>query len=383
MYKEKICMRNPFIFKGYRDAEHFFDREKELALLLDCVKKHVDVTLIAQRRMGKTGLIHRLIDELQATNSGVTPIYVDIFATNDFVGFNNALTEAILRAYPENTSVGKKFLSFVRSLRPTLSFDQLTGSVQVQLLYQNEPEKAHTLKSLLDYLEQQGSPILLAIDEFQQIREYPEANLEALLRSYVQDMHNVSFIFCGSRKHLMTDIFSNPKRPFYASTQFLMLDKIPAESYQQYIADAFAKDNRHIDSEAVEFILSWTRRHTYYTQRLCNEVFDKGGKTVTIEDVKVCCDDLLVSNEPYFLQYKQLLTDNQWNYLIAVAKEEELEKPCANPFLKQYNIGASAVSKRLLNALCDKDIIMCETTKERTFYAISDLFFMRWLAREY
>ena len=153
-------MRNPFIFKGYRDAEHFFDREKELALLLDCVKKHVDVTLIAQRRMGKTGLIHRLIDELQATNNGVTPIYVDIFATNDFVGFNNALTEAILRAYPENTSVGKKFLSFVRSLRPTLSFDQLTGSVQVQLLYQNEPEKAHTLKSLLDYLEQQGSPIL-------------------------------------------------------------------------------------------------------------------------------------------------------------------------------------------------------------------------------
>ena len=376
-------MTNPFIFNGYEGAKLFFDRENELDTLMKCVSSKINVTLIAQRRMGKTGLILRLIDELKISRSKVTPIYVDIFATRDLAELNKCIANAIVKTFPERTSVGKKLFGVLRGLRPMIGIDPLSGGPQVQLSYQNQTEKEHTLEGLLQFLDQQSNPVLLAIDEFQQIREYPETNVEAMLRTYIQRLHNVCFIFCGSKKHMMTDIFSNPQRPFFSSTQFIGLDAITEEKYAQHIQRMFSEGGKQIDKEAVKYVLDWTKRHTYYTQRLCHDVYELKTESVDVEAVRGCCDRLLKLSEPYFLQYKQLLTDGQWNYLIALAKEEEVTQPYANAFLKKHNIGATAVARRQLQTLIDKDLVFEETTKEGSYYRVADLFLLRWLAREY
>jgi hypothetical protein len=333
--------------------------------------------------MGKTGLIFRLMDELASIGSEIKPIYVDIFATRNLAELNRTLATAILKAFPEESSVGKKFLGILKGLRPSFGVDPLSGSPQVQFTYQNQTEKEHTLEGLLTFLEQQQQPVLLAIDEFQQVREYDNENVEALLRTYIQRLHNVRFIFCGSRKHLMTDIFSNPSRPFFASTQFLGLETIAAESYGNYITKMFAAGGKEIDTEAVAQIMQWSRRHTYYTQRLCHEVYGLPANHIGIDEVKDCCNTLLQLNEPYFLQYKQLLTAGQWNFMIALAKEGTVEQPYATAFLKKYDVGATAVARRQLQTLIDKDLVFAETTKEKTYYAVADLFLLRWLEKEY
>ena len=376
-------MDNPFIFNGYNSSEYFCDREKELETLMKCAATGVNVTLIAQRRMGKTGLIFRLMDEINNTESVITPIYIDIFATRNLEELNRTLASAILTAFPEESSIGKRFMTMLKGLRPMFGIDPLSGTPQVLFSYQNQQEKEHTLEGLLLFLEKQSTPILLAIDEFQQIREYPEDNIEALLRTYMQQLHNVRFIFCGSRKHMMTDIFSNPRRPFFSSTQFIGLDAISEKSYREYISRMFSSRGKTIEEDAVDYILQWSRRHTYYTQRLCHEVYDTPAGTVGADDVKACCETLLRLNEPYFLQYKQLLTDGQWNFLIALAKEEFVEQPYATTFLKKHNIGATAVARRQLQTLLEKDLIFNETTKEKSYFAVADLFLMRWLAKEY
>ena len=376
-------MDNPFVFNGYRGKEYFFDREEETRILLDNATSAVDVTLIAQRRMGKTGLIFRLFDELKANAIHITPIYVDIFATRDISELNHTFASAILATFPDSTSIGKRFISMLKGLRPLLGLDPLTGVPQLQFTYQNQSEKEHTLEGLLLFLERQEAPVLLAIDEFQQIREYPEDNVEALLRTYIQRLHNVRFIFCGSKKHMMADIFSNPQRPFFSSTQFVGLNPIPADRYAHYIQKSFSDHDCHIADDAVDYILRWTRCHTYYTQRLCHEVFALGHPQATLQQVAECCNRLLTLNEPYFLQYKQLLTAGQWNYLIALAKEQEVEQPYANDFLRRYNIGATSVARRQLQTLVDKDLVFQEVTKQRSYYAVADLFLLRWLAREY
>ena len=376
-------MNNPFVFKGYAGAENFCDRQKELQTLLQCLANNVNITLVAQRRMGKTGLIYRLVDELKTIGSKYTPIYIDIFATRDMSELNKAIADAILAAYPEDTSLGKRFMKFIRGLRPMIGFDPLSGTPQVQVSYQNETEKTSTLEGMLRFLEQQPQPVLLAIDEFQQIREYPEQNVEAILRTVLQRTRNITCIFCGSRKHMMADIFSNPKRPFYASTQFVGLDSIDHDVYANFIKSHLKKAGRGINDDAVEMTLQWTRRHTYYTQRLCNMVYSLQKEKITIDDVRSSCISLLDINEPYFLQYRNLLSDAQWSFLVALAKEEVVEQPYASQFLKKHNIGSAAGARRNLQALLDKDLIFCETTKERTYYAIADVFFMRWLAREY
>ncbi len=376
-------MDNPFVFNGYRGKEYFFDREKETNLLLQHAQSGVNVTLIAQRRMGKTGLIFRLFDELKTTSIHITPIYVDIFATRDIAELNHTLASAILVAFPESSSIGHRFISMLKGLRPLVGIDPLTGTPQLQFTYQNPSEKEQTLEGLLLFLEKQDKPVLLAIDEFQQIRDYKEDNIEALLRTYIQRLHNVRFIFCGSKKHMMADIFSNPQRPFFASTQFVGLDAIPSENYAHYIHKSFSDHDRQIDDEVVDFILQWTRRHTYYTQRVCHDLFALNFPHVTMADATQCCSRLLTLNEPYFLQYKQLLTSGQWNFLIALAKEQEVEQPYAHAFLSHYNLGSTSVARRQLQTLIDKDLVFQETTKERSYYSVADLFLLRWLAREY
>lgn len=266
-------------------------------------------------------------------------------------------------------------------MRPQLSFDNITGEPQLQIAYQTAHEKEYTLRGLFDFLDSQGEHIVIAIDEFQQIRDYPEQNMEALLRTYIQQTHNLTFIFCGSKKHLMADIFANEKKPFYSSTVFVSLDKISEASYSAFIRRLFNECQRTISDEALQFILDWTHRHTYYTQQLCHTIYANGETDITIQDVKKACEQLMKQGEAVYLQYRQMLTDKQWNFLIAVAKEVSVRQITAAAFLKKHKIGTPSVSRRLAEALCDKGLLNDETDVNGTTYSVSDVFLSRWMER--
>ena len=380
--KNKI-MDNPFVIRAYQSKKLFCDRESELAILIKNCTNGVDTTIISLRRMGKTGFIYRLFDEIRDSGIDIVPIYVDIYASRSLSDFIKLLSESILKTFPEKSPFGERFMAFIRSLRPLITFDVITGEPQFQINYQSEHEKEYTLRGLFDFLENQGVRILLAIDEFQQIREYPESNMEELLRTYIQPLKNVTFIFCGSKKHMMIDIFNNAKRPFYASTKFITLEEISTKSYNKFIEKNFTMNDRTITPKAIKYILDWTKRHTYYTQSLCNTVFSNDDKEVSIEVVKKACLQIFQLNESVYFQYRRLLTDNQWNFLIAVAKEQQVKQISSIKFISKYGIGTPASAKRIVESLCDKELLAESTTKEGTYYFVYDVFFSRWLEREY
>lgn len=374
-------MENPFIIKSYESKELFCDREEELQLMLRNCINSTDMTLISQRRMGKTGLILRLFDELKDTRPEIHTIYFDIFASRNIDDFIKLMAEAAMKAFPSKTSMGEKFMTFIKSLRPQLSFDNITGEPQLQIAYQTAHEKEYTLRGLFDFLDRQNEHIVIAIDEFQQIRDYPEQNMEALLRTYIQQTHNLTFIFCGSKKHIMADIFANEKKPFYNSTSFISLDKISVDSYSAFIRRLFNERQRSITDEALQFILEWTRRHTYYTQQLCHTVFANGNEAVAIDEVKKACEQLMKQGEAVYLQYRQMLTDKQWDYLIAVAKEGSVQQITSSAFLKTHKIGTPSVSRRLAEALCEKGLLNDNVAINGTTYTLSDVFLSHWMER--
>lgn len=378
---KNYIMKNPFVIKPYESKELFCDREEELSLMVQGCINHTDMTLISQRRMGKTGLILRLFDELHETGLNRQTIYVDIYASRSIDDFIKLLAEAAMRTFQPKSSIGEKLISFIKSLRPQLSFDTITGEPQLQIAYQTAHEKEYTLRGLFDFLDAQGVPVIIAIDEFQQIRDYPEKNMEALLRSYIQQTHNLTFIFCGSKKHLMADIFANEKKPFYSSTTFISLEKISEVSYANFIRHHFNLDGRTIDDESIQFILDWTRRHTYYTQQLCHTIFANNDKNVTLDVVRAACGQLMKQGEAVYLQYRQMLTDKQWNYLIAVAKEGSVKQITASAFLKHHKIGTPSVSRRLAEALVEKGLLNDDVRIDGTTYTVSDVFFSHWLER--
>ena len=374
-------INNPFIIKGSIPVDLFCDRVGEMRVLRRNARSGVDTTMVSPRRMGKTGLLFRFFDELAGDE--IETLYVDIYASRDINDLINTLAEAILMKFPERTMIGKRFIDLLKGLRPSISFDPLSGAPKVSIVHQNDHQKEYSLKSLLEFIDLQKKTTLVAIDEFQQINEYPEKNIEALLRSRIQHLKNTRFIFCGSKRSVLLDMFSNAKRPFYSSTQFLTLEPIENNTYAVFIKEMFEKHKRNILPESVEYILEWSYRHTFYTQRLCNQIFSSGLKKIGINEVKEACLSLLEGNEAIFFQYRQLLTPAQWNFLIALAKEGEVRHITAQDFLARHGIGTPANAKRINESLIEKELILDMPDMKGKTYRIYDVFFSRWMEMEY
>ena len=164
-------------------------------------------------------------------------------------------------------------------------------------------------------------------------------------------------------------------------TSFVSLSKIEEAPYATFIRRLFEERQRNITSEAIQFILTWTRRHTYYTQQLCHTIYANGKKSVDLEEVKLACNQLMQQSEAVYLQYRQMLTDKQWDYLIAIAKEESVQQITASAFLKRHKIGTPSVSRRLADALCEKGLLNDDSTLDGTLYSLSDVFLSHWMER--
>lgn len=204
---------NPFLIKGYLDKNHFCDRGEETARMIKAMENGRNVTLSSIRRMGKTGLIYHVFSQLKKKNDCV---YVDIMPTADLTDFTRTFGKAILNSLenPYQKSV-KQLLGIFKRFTPTLSIDPATGQPSFEISVTTTKESDATLEDIFNYLRSRKKKVMIAIDEFQQILNYPEKRTEALLRSYIQRLNNVEFIFSGSQQHLLSQMFTNASRPFF------------------------------------------------------------------------------------------------------------------------------------------------------------------------
>jgi AAA+ ATPase superfamily predicted ATPase len=370
---------NPFLINNYQSPAYFCDREEETKLLLGNIQNQGNTAFFAQRRLGKTALVQHAFYLLRKKK--VTCIYLDIYATQSLRDFTNSLANSIYQVFPENKSAGKRFLEAIRVLRPILSIDEMTGSPQLTLDITQPRQFEKTIPQLLQFLDSQKVNTVIAIDEFQQILTYPEKNVEALLRTAIQPLKNVQFIFCGSNHKMMHQIFNSAKKPFYASTLNINLQKISNTRYAAFIRHHFEINKIRISADAVQSILDLTCTHTYYTQRLCHNLFSSGEKSVKPETVAQALNEILLQSEGTFFQYRNLLTPGQWNLMRALALEEKVEKPYAQTFIYSYRLGTSAKVKRGLEALQEKEMVYYQNALKSPYFEVEDKFLMRWLQR--
>jgi hypothetical protein len=369
---------NPFLVSGYKDAAHFCNRKTETAALKLNIKNNRNTTLFAIRRLGKTGLIHHVFNSY-STNKKVVCIYIDILNTQNLKEFTNQLATAIYNRFPENKGIGKKIINTIKLLRPSVSYDTLSGEPELSFSLGEPKQYEKTIQLLFTFLDAQNINIIFAIDEFQQILEYPEKNTEALLRTHIQQLKHTNFIFCGSNQKMMHQLFNSAKRPFYGSCVNMHLDFIETKDYELFIIGLFKQYNKSISQEAVTFILEWTCCHTFYTQYFCNFLFATSLTKITLTDVKKNAIAILKINENTYFQYRNLITKAQWNLLLAIAKENKLYKAHSKQFINRYNLGTSSMVSRSMEALLEKEMIYFNAGVEKPYYEVYDKFLMRWI----
>ena len=376
-----MISKNPFPVVGYHGSKLFCDRETESERLVKNLTGGLNTTLISLRRMGKTALIFHVFEEILKENQSIC-LYVDLYPTRNIRDLTRQLATVSMNVLPRKKRTGSRFLTFLKGLRPVITYDPLTGAPGVRFEYSSASEYEVTLSALLNFLDELGTEIYLAFDEFQSIASYEEGNAEAILRTMIQPLKNIHFIFSGSNRHMMHEIFHDSKRPFFASTRIMSLSAISDDNYSRFIGEKFAESKRKISPEAISFVLDWTRRHTYYTQSVCSTLFSTGAKEIDIQFVKAVCSEILDEQEKTFLQYRHLLTSNQWQLLMAIAKEGKVYKPQSGEFLGKHSLGTPAGSKRALDALLDKEMIYEESDSSGRYYSVYDLFLSRWLERQ-
>lgn len=369
---------NPFSIASYMGAEYFCDRVEETKELAGALRNGRNVTLISPRRLGKTGLIHHLFQSLNPKE--VQCFYVDLFSTSNLQEFSKALVEEVLskRITPYSEHVLKEIAQFFGALRPVFSADPITGMPQCTIDIQPQREE-WTLQQILTYLEQSDKPCYVAFDEFQTIAEYKDVKMEALLRTYIQRLSNVHFIFAGSKKHIMAEMFLNTKRPFYRSTQMMHIDVIDEKQYYLFASKHLAAHKQNMSQETFHELYSLVEGYTWNIQNLLNRLYQTGIEQIDFNTVLITLDQLLQEEAPSYQMFCRLITERQLQVLRAVAKEGVVKEPGSNLFLQKHRLGAySTVRSAILNLL-DKELLY---QKDDGSYIVYEKFFGLWLKQQ-
>ncbi len=368
---------NPFLIAGYYSPEFFCDRVKETRDISDALYNGRNVTLISPRRMGKTGLICHTFHLLKEEHPDIVTLYMDIFPTQSLGDFVHLFAKTVLGKLD---TLPQKALSrvsrFIRSCRPSITFDELTGVPKVMVdIAPNEEE--NTLKEIFEYLASSEKRCYIAIDEFQQIREYQENGVEALLRSYIQFLPNVNFIFAGSKMHMMNDMFLSSKKPFCHSTQIINITRINPHEYAKFSMRHFAQKDIKLPETVFNYIYDLYDGHTWYIQNLLNRLYSYNWD-VDMELVDYAAGQIISEFSYSYANLLKSQAPGSVRLLKAIAREGCVREIMSGNFIAKHKLKAASSVSSSLKTLIGRELVY-ETDNG---YIIYDRFMGEWLRQQ-
>lgn len=379
-------MFNPFIINGIIPDKYFCDREQETEKLLRCVRNQSNVLLTSPRRMGKTQLIRHLYQQEDIRQSYYT-FYVDIYSTTSLQEFILLLGKEIYTTLaPKGKKALDSFLNVIKSLSGSFGYDALTGLplFDVKLGDIRMPEL--TLSEIFDYLENADKSCVCTIDEFQQIGKYPEKNVEALLRTHIQKMSNCRFIFAGSDRHTLENMFNSPAKPFYNSVEQMYLNRIDKPVYVGFMQRRFEEAGRPVqDLTVFEYVYDLFEGHTYYVHQTLHNVFAYYDTATTVTETLIndVVSEILQDKEHSFLTQLSLLNYTQKETLIAIAKDVNATEVTSAAFVRHHSLQSPSAVQNAVRTLLNLQMITYRQNGRTKVYSISDRFLQMWIARKY
>jgi uncharacterized protein len=238
---------NPFVLNTYHGKKYFCDREHDLEKLQNHIDNDRNVVLYAWRRLGKSALIQRFFEELEDTGKYET-LYVDFLATHTIEDAVKTITTGIYDRYGKTkTGFSAAMQKLLSMMGATISFDPYSGAPELSLGLRQPGTEEHSLHALGEFLRERKKKIVITIDEFQQVAHYEQDNAEAIFRAWTQQFPDIRFIFSGSHRTMMVEMFADKSRPFYQSAQLMSLLPIPLEKYIPFIQGHFkAKGKKYL-----------------------------------------------------------------------------------------------------------------------------------------
>ncbi len=368
---------NPFVATGNIDPDNFCDRVNESSRLIKSLTNGNNIVLISPRRMGKTELIKFCYQKNEIKHKYHT-FLIDILHTSSLKEFTLLLGKEIFDTLqPRGKKALSAFIGALKSINGKFGFDPATGSpvFNIQLGDFDKPE--YTLKEIFHYLSIADKPCIIAIDEFQQIAKYPEKNIEALLRSHIQKAANCNFIFAGSQRHMMQEMFLSSSRPFYRSSDMLELKAIERPVYISFVVKQFAAGHKKISPENAGKVYDLFNGHTFYVQKTFNEAFadTPSGKECTLPIIKSAINCIVSYYDGIFREALSNVSEKQKELLYAIAADGEAKQITSATFFKKHSLYSTGSVQAAAKKLLEKDLI----TYADCTYSVTDKLFALWI----
>lgn len=370
-------MEKAFIFGTAVEGDNFTDRTQESKRLKMNFESGVNTILISPRRMGKTSLVKKVINEVADKNIKI--IYMDIYDCRDEYDFYNRFASAILRGTA--TKVEQIFDSakeFLERIAPKISIspDQ-TAEYSVSLGINPKNTSPEEVLSLPERIAiKKGLHIIVCIDEFQQIGEFSDTlNIQKKMRGVWQHQQHTSYCLFGSKKHLMANLFQSRRMPFYQFGDTIILEKISTDEWIPFIQKRFASGEKQISAALAEKICSKVENYSAYVQQLAWNVYINTQNEATEETVEESMEELLRQNEALFMAQIDGLTTYQMNFLRALCSGID-SGFASKDIMETWNIGTKSNITRIMKVLTEKELI----EKEWKTVRITDPVFRLWFS---
>jgi len=359
MKEKEMDMESPFIYGMATFGKWFTDREEDAKRLSANFTNGINTILISPRRWGKTSLVLKVAK--QTGNKNLKTVNFDIFSCRSEEDFYCIFAKEIIRQtsnkWEEWSENGRHFLS---ALKPVVSIGNdpvndfsLSFSLSDKNLINEE-----VLNLPLKIASKKGIRIVVCIDEFQQIAEFPDhKNFQKKLRSAWQlQAQHVSYCLYGSKKHLMYALFSKQSMPFYKFGDVFFLQKISVEHWIPYIQQRFEETGKTISADMANMICVMVENHSSYVQQLSWLVWTRTEKEATEGDFDEAKADLLNQNSILYHNYIEGLTALQLNFLRAIADGIH-DQFSRKEIISKYKLGTSANISRVKKSLEQKELI--------------------------
>ena len=374
-------MINPFKYGGVVGAESFCNRVQELSDIRRSMENGARLFLYSERRVGKTSLLKLALKQLESRD--YLSAYIDLWPTDGCdslaLAMAKSLTENIATTADKMLQMAKDF--FTR-LVPSITVDDEGKpriSFESRLREFKEPELTEILSVPQKIAEQRNKRVVIVLDEFQRILEYNGDSTERILRSAIQNQDRVSYIFSGSRKHIIQRMLVDQSRPLYGAGGHYPLRMINYEDWKPFIKERFENSHKIINEESIFQICKITGGHPFYTQHLSHVIWEKCSENEPVsENIINASIDTLLERESYaYTSLWETFTPNQRRFMIGLAAESESAKVYSGEFIQKYRISSSSI-QRIIESLLERDIL----DRDNGSYLISDRFFKIWIKKQ-
>ena len=380
-YFIKKMKDSPFNYGGIVSDQTFTNRENEIAQLKGNLLNGINTTIISPRRWGKSSLVEKVIKEIEKEEKLNKIVLIDLYSVNSEEEFLESFAKNVIKAssnkWEEWMSSGKEFFS---RLIPKLSIG-VNPEVDFSLsfnwndLKRNRDEILNLPEAIA---EKKGIKFIICLDEFQNLASFNQYdNFEKELRSYWQRHKSATYCFFGSKRHMMTNIFNNPSKPFYRFGDTILLQKIETNKWIPFITNGFIRTGKQINENYSRLIPKLMKNHPWYVQQFAHYVWNLTDKNVTQKEINTALTELLNANSPFYQKEIETISLTQLNLLKAVLKGET--QFTSSTIMQKYFLGTpNNVSKNKI-ILTNNDMI----NQENGIFEFVDPAFELWFRNQY